>query len=552
MIRAVPPKKPAAKIMKQSVSATSSRASTPPITPKKGNKKLASMTKLAKSTSQSGTATPPRGVVADQRQLDLSGMNLGSKEDVTNVVEEPPKVAIAKEKLIEEVKKTMEAETQKKGLNLVVIGHVDAGKSTLMGRLLYELGRMDEKTKVANERGSNKAGKASFAWAWGLDGTAEERERGITMDIAMQYLSTPHRHITILDAPGHKEFIPNMISGAAQADCALLVVDASTGEFEAGFDRAGQTREHLILVRSLGVTQVVVAINKLDQVSWDQVRYGDICDLLRAFLIQSGFQPSRTKFVPVSAMQGVNLLSRQGDDAKPLRFWYDGPTLVDLLDKLEPPSRDIVAPLRIPISNIFKGQSAGIAVIGRICGGIVQVGERLRALPGDESGIVKMIEVEDKSVEWAASGTACTLHLISIDPVQLSIGTVLCAPSELVSLAMTFTARIIVFDIQIPITPGATVELFHHSRDLPATVSKLISTLDKGSGKVVKSNPRVLSKGLSAEVQISLRTSSLSGSVSTVKSIPIEPFSVNKEMGRILLRRGGETIAAGVVLALVG
>lgn len=176
--------------------------------------------------------------------------------------------------------------------------------------------------------------------------------RGITMDVALQSLETPHRHITILDAPGHKDFIPNMISGASQADCALLVVDASTGEFEAGFERGGQTREHLVLVRSLGVAQVVVAVNKLDQVpstlhdlrtknrllisdylqvGWASDRYEDVCSQLKPFLLQSGFHSSKTRFVPVGAMAGVNLLDHESDEAKNLRAWYSGPTLVDLL-----------------------------------------------------------------------------------------------------------------------------------------------------------------------------------------------------------------------------
>ncbi|KAG1773867.1 P-loop containing nucleoside triphosphate hydrolase protein [Suillus occidentalis] len=420
-----------------------------------------------------------------------------------------------------------------------------------MGRLLYELGRVDEKTRVANERGSSKAGKSSFSWAWELDGTVEERERGITMDIALQSLSTPRRQITILDAPGHKDFIPNMISGAAQADCALLVVDAITGEFEAGFDRGGQTREHLLLVRSLGVSQVIVAVNKLDQVNWDQSRFEEICGLLRVFLVQSGFPSSKTSFIPVSAMLGVNLVNRINADAAVLSKWYDGPTLVDLLDELEPPTREIASPLRLPISNVFKGQSSGTGVTGRICGGVVQVGERLRVLPGDESAIVRLIDVEEQSVPWAAAGTNVTLYLTSIDPIHLSIGSVLCPPSDIVPLATVFTARIIVFDIQLPITTGASIELFHHSRDVPATISKLIATLDRASGVVTKQNPRVLTKGTSAEVEISLRAGTLSGPALSARPIPLEAFSVNKDMGRILVRRGGETISAGKSLIIV-
>ncbi|KAF9246907.1 P-loop containing nucleoside triphosphate hydrolase protein [Melanogaster broomeanus] len=415
-----------------------------------------------------------------------------------------------------------------------------------MGRLLYELGLVDEKSRRANERESSRTGKSSFCWAWELDGTAEERERfGITMDIAMQSLSTTHRQITILDAPGHKDFIPNMISGASQADCALLVVDATTGEFEAGFDRGGQTREHLVLVRSLGVSQVIVAVNKLDQVNWEQSRYDEICEQLRTFFTQSGFHSSKTRFVPVGAMLGVNLVERKAPEASAVSMWYKGPTLVDLLDKLEPPVRDIASPLRLPISNVFKGQSSGTGVTGRICAGLIQIGERVRVLPGDETAIVKSIEVDERNLPWAVAGTNATLHLTAIDPIHLNIGSVLCPPTDLVPLAISFSARIIIFDIQLPIISGASVELFHHSRDVPATISKLVATLDRAVGSIAKRSPRVLTKGTSAEIEITLRGDTLSGPGAVARPIPIEPFSVNKDMGRILLRRGGETIAAG-------
>ncbi|KAJ3506778.1 hypothetical protein NLJ89_g6680 [Agrocybe chaxingu] len=490
-------------------------------------------------------------MATDQQQLDLSGLNLTpGATNQAEVLDEPPKMSIAREKVLEEARRALDTEEEKKGISIVVIGHVDAGKSTLMGRLLYELGRLDEKTKRSNERGSEKIGKSSFSWAWSLDGTTEERERGITMDIALQTLATPNRQITVLDAPGHKDFIPNMISGASQADCALLVVDSTTGEFESGFQRGGQTREHLILVRSLGVAQVIVAVNKLDQVEWSRSRYEEICGALRPFLVQTGFQPSKTKFVPVGAMQGINLVSCDGPTAADLKQWYKGPTLVDLLDKLVPPVRDITSPLRVPVSNVFKGSGSGVAVSGRLCGGVVQVGEILRALPGDETAIVKSIEIEDQSVPWAASGSNVTLYLTAIDPVNLNVGSILCAPTDLVPLATSFVARIIVFDIQVPITTGASVEIFHHSRDVPATVVKLISTIDRASGKVVKQNPRVLTKSVSAEVQLALRTTQISGSSSATRGIPLETFATNKDMGRILIRRGGETIAAGVVLEI--
>ncbi|KIM45903.1 hypothetical protein M413DRAFT_296917 [Hebeloma cylindrosporum] len=487
--------------------------------------------------------------------MDMSGLNLNDKPVEAEIIEEPLKTSVSREKILEEAKHILYA-NEKKGISIVVIGHVDAGKSTLMGRLLYELGRLDEKTKRSNERGSDKIGKSSFSWAWGLDGTTEERERGITMDIALQSFQTPHRQFTVLDAPGHKDFIPNMISGASQADSALLVVDSTTGEFESGFQRGGQTREHLLLVRSLGVSQVIVAINKLDQVAWSRSRFEEICTTLRPFLIQSGFHPSKSAFVPVGAMQGVNLVGRDDALSADLSQWYNGPTLVDLLvglsDKLIPPVRDLTCPMRFPISNVFKQQNVGAAVSGRLCGGIVQVGEKLRVLPGDETAVVKSIEFEEGFVPWAASGSNVVLNLTSIDPVNLSVGSILCPQTDLVPLATTFTAKIIVFDIAVPIMAGSSVELFHHSRDVPASTVKLLSTIDRASGEVLKTNPRVLGKGTSAEVQIALRNTQVSGAAAVARGIPLETFRNNKEMGRILIRRGGETIAAGVVLEING
>lgn len=272
---------------------------------------------------------------------------------------------------------------------MLIPGHVDAGKSTLMGRLLYELGEMSEREKEKNERGSKRVGKGSFAFAWGLDALGDERDRGVTIDIATTHFETPHRNVTLLDAPGHRDFIPAMISGAAQADVALMVVDGSPGEFEAGFQRNGQTREHAWLVRSLGVKEIVVGINKMDMVGWSQDRYDDIVDALRPFLASAGFAAAKTIFLPLAAMEGTNV----ADTALPeAASWYKGPTLVQSLDKVDVPERPYASPLRIPLSNVFKGQTAvasGVAVQGRLASGIVQVGDNVRGVPGDGIGSVR-------------------------------------------------------------------------------------------------------------------------------------------------------------------
>ncbi|OCF45383.1 elongation factor 1 alpha-like protein [Kwoniella heveanensis CBS 569] len=485
-------------------------------------------------------------------QQDLAGLHLGEEADEAEREREREKykeraaLNMKTEELVAKVRKE-EEESGKQNISLIVVGHVDAGKSTLMGRLLYDIGELTEKEKTANERGSKKVGKGSFAFAWGLDALGDERDRGVTIDIATTHFATPHRNITLLDAPGHRDFIPAMISGAAQADVALMVVDGSPGEFEAGFERGGQTREHAWLVRSLGVKEIIVGVNKMDVVSWSQDRYDDIVDALKPFLVSAGFSAAKTTFMPLAAMEGINVLE---NNAEGLKAWYDGPTLIDALDKVEVPARPYDNPLRIPLSNVFKGQTAvasGVAVSGRLCSGVVQVGDRLRAVPGDEVATVRTIEVDDDSAPYAVAGQNITLYLSGIDAIHLSIGTVLCPTSLPVPLVNKFTAQILVFDLSSPIITGTAVELFHHSMNLPATISRLVSISEKGL--VVKKNPRVLQRGTTATVELTLRPNNGNGSSNSTSSkapsIPLETTADNKEMGRVLIRRGGETIAAG-------
>ncbi|GAA5916124.1 hypothetical protein JCM6882_003944 [Rhodosporidiobolus microsporus] len=526
----------------QPSSAKSSRPSTPSgAGPSGSSGAKISLKKAIGAPSAAGGKPAPAGPVnALRADMEAMGLDVGAKKEEEE--QAPPAVVLSKEKVLKEIKE--KEKTEKPTMSLVVVGHVDAGKSTLMGRLLAELGETSEKEVNNFQRQSEKIGKSSFAYAWTFDAMEEERERGVTIDVAIDSFQTRRRRFTLIDAPGHRDFIPNMISGASQADAAVLVVDGASGAFEKGFAGGGQTREHALLVRSLGVQQLIVAVNKMDQVEYSRKRFEAIRDELMPFLLGIGFQEKKVEFCPVGAFEGENLVEMKDER---LKMWWDlNNTLVQFLDLLEVPPRALESPLRIPVQNVFKGQSAtasGLAISGRVESGIVQVGEKLAALPGDESGVVRALEVDGELVPYASAGQNATVFLSSIDAVQLNVGSVLCPPTALVPLASSFTAQIIVFEPKHPITAGYAIELFHHSRDIPATIVGLEALLDKATGKVTKGSPRMLTKNCSARVRIQLRPAAGGRS-----SIPIEPFSVNKSMGRVVLRRNGETVAAGVVL----
>uniref|UniRef100_A0A182THC7 Tr-type G domain-containing protein n=1 Tax=Anopheles melas TaxID=34690 RepID=A0A182THC7_9DIPT len=427
---------------------------------------------------------------------------------------------------------------RKDHIHMVVIGHVDAGKSTLMGHLLYDTGNVSQRIMHKHEQESKKLGKSSFMYAWVLDETGEERERGITMDVGSTRFETAKKEITLLDAPGHKDFIPNMISGANQADVALLVVDATRGEFETGFEQGGQTREHALLVRSLGVSQLGVVVNKLDTVGWSKERFDEIVNKLKVFLKQAGFRDADVTYVPCSGLTGENLVKDPTDPA--LTAWYNGPTLLKVIDSFKTPDRAIDKPFRLSVADIFKGTGSGFCLCGRIESGMVCVNDKVLVCPSKEQAVVKNITIDELPQQTAFAGDQVSLTLANIDINNISVGYILSDIYHPVPLATRILARIVVFNIKVPITRGYPVLLHHQSLIEPAIIRKLKAQLHKGTGEVIKKNPRCLGNNSCALVEIEFQ-----------RPIGMERYADFKDLGRIMLRVEGVTIAAGLVTEIV-
>ncbi|XP_051172070.1 protein HBS1 [Leptopilina boulardi] len=420
----------------------------------------------------------------------------------------------------------------KEQLHLVVVGHVDAGKSTLLGRLLCDLGQVSSKLIHKYQQESKKIGKQSFAYAWVLDETGEERERGITMDVGHSKFETSTKCITLLDAPGHKDFIPNMITGATQADVALLVVDATRGEFETGFDSGGQTREHAILLRSLGVSQLAVVVNKLDTVEWSKERFNEIVNKMSIFLKQVGFRDAVT-FVPASGLSGENIVSKPKEV---LASWYNGPTLVGVIDNFKCPERPIDKPLRFSVNDIFKGTSSGFCISGHVETGLLSIGDKVVILPQNESAQVKGIQIDESPTTHAFAGDQPTLILSGVEQQNIAIGDIVSSVHHPIPVTSCFQAHIVIFTITNPITKGMPVVMHLQSLIEPAVMTKLIAQLNKSTGEIVKKKPRCLPKNSSAIVEIV-----------TQRPICMELYRDIKQLGRVMLRVQGTTVAAGLV-----
>ncbi|KAF4977510.1 hypothetical protein FZEAL_5989 [Fusarium zealandicum] len=421
-----------------------------------------------------------------------------------------------------DVLKEFENSANKRSISFVVVGHVDAGKSTLMGRLLLELKFIEKHTIDRYRKQAEKSGKQSFALAWVMDQRSEERERGVTIDIATNHFETEKTNFTILDAPGHRDFVPNMIAGASQADFAILVIDANTGAYEKGLK--GQTREHVLLLRSLGVQRLVIAVNKLDMVGWSQERFDEITQQVSGFLVGLGFQNKNVTFVPISGLNGDNLVRRTEDSAA---SWYTGSTLVDALEDSEPSSaRAFKKPFRMSISEVFRSQLGTTTIAGRVDSGTVQVGDALFVQPSGEEAYIKSILVDSDMQDWAVAGQSVSIALTNIDPIHIRVGDMLCHTANPISCSDTFTMKAMAFEHLMPMP----VDLHRGRLHSAGQIVSITATLDKASGTILKKKPRVVQPGGVARVVIKLAA-----------KVPLEPGQ------RVVIRSGGETVAAGLL-----
>ncbi|XP_030510806.2 uncharacterized protein LOC115725432 isoform X6 [Cannabis sativa] len=425
-------------------------------------------------------------------------------------------------------------------LNLAIVGHVDSGKSTLSGRLLHLSGRISQKLMHKYEKEAKQQGKGSFAYAWALDESAEERERGITMTVAVAYFDSKKYHVVVLDSPGHKDFVPNMISGATQADAAILVIDASLGAFEAGMDTMkGQTREHAQLIRSFGVEQIIVAVNKMDIIGYSNDRFEFIKQQLGTFLRVCGFKDSSVFWIPLSVMENQNLVAAPSDAR--LSSWYRGPNLLDAIDAFQPPLRDFSKPLLMPICDVIKSASLGqVSACGKLEAGALRPGFKVLVMPSGEIGTVRSLERDSQACTIARAGDNVSVTLQGIDGSNVMAGGVLCHPDFPIFVAKHLEVKILVLDVTTPILVGSQLEFhIHHVKEV-ARVVKIVSLLDPKTGKVAKKAPRCLTAKQSAVVEVVLHG-----------SVCVDEFSSCRALGRVFLRALGRTVAVGIVTRIV-
>ena len=421
---------------------------------------------------------------------------------------------------------------QKDHLNLVIIGHIDHGKSTMMGALLIETGAVSDREARELEKLAKEYDRDSWSYAFVFDRLKEERQRGITIDLAFRKFETKSKYFTIIDAPGHADFVKNMITGASQADAAILVVSGKKGEMEVGIAANGQTREHAYLAQTLGVKQLVVAINKADVYNYSEERFNECKEAVGDLLKSIGFKD--VNYIPTSGMAMDNL-SKKSDKLS----WYDGPTLIDAIDQFDLPEKPTGKPLRLPIQDSYSIKGTGVVPVGRVETGILKKGDKILIMPTGFEGEIRSIEMHHEEIPQAIPGDNIGFSIRGITIEDASRGDCLGHPKDpptVITPNGKWTGQIIVIWHPTALAQGYTPVVHAHTAQVAAKFSSLLKKLDQKTGAVIEDSPKFLKKNEAAIVELK-----------PIKKMCLEKYEDFPEMGRFAVRDMGRTVAVGIV-----
>jgi len=420
----------------------------------------------------------------------------------------------------------------KEHINLVFIGHVDHGKSTTVGRLLYDSGNIPEQEMRKLKDKAEELGKGGFEFAFVMDNLKEERERGVTIDLAHKKFDSGKYYFTIIDAPGHKDFIKNMITGASQADAAVVVVAANDGVM-------AQTKEHIFLAKTLGVNQLMIAVNKMDMQDYSEDRFKKVKDDVTNLLKTVGYKTEEIPFIPIAALPGDNV-AKKSDKMS----WYTGKTILEMLDEFKVPEKPTELPLRLPLQDVYNITGIGVVPVGKVETGVMKVGQKVTIVPGREgkgiSGEVKSIEMHHEQMQQAEPGDNIGFNVRGLGKKDATRGDVLGDAGNVPTVASEFTAQLVVLNHPSVITVGYTPVFHIHTAQVACQITAIEKKLNPATGEVIAENPDFIKNGDAAIVK-----------VKPVQALVIEKNKDIPQMSRFAIRDSGQTVAAGMCIDLV-